>query len=519
MDKRDKEVNDFLLDEEKKVLKEIQNQYKRALNDINRKIRILQSDELTQSKIYQLQYQQVLKTQVESILETLHGDEYTTIQRFLSESYTNAFVGTVYAMHGQGVPVILPIDNNAAVKAVMTDSKIKDGLYKALGVDVNKLKKSISSEITRGIASGMSLHEIARNISQSAKAPLGRAKTIVRTESHRIQQASTFDAQKGAKAKGANVVKQWDSTLDGDTRPTHRHLDGQIREVEKPFEADGKEAMYPGDFGDPAEDCNCRCVSLTRARWALDEDELKTLQERAEFFGLTKEKAKTFEDFKTNYIETSQMATESDTSNDWSKAVPRNISKAEKKELIQYAESKGVTIPDLKHFDGDPELLKAEIDTLSNMQKRFPVGRKVVLSVGQIHDDGEFANTTDCHITINYKALRDRAITEKNILLGGQFASTMAEGIIAHEYGHVISNTKGNKSIDFVQKAHYNVYGDTISGDSLVKFLTSHVSKYAVTVKKNKLKEIIPEVLAKNSTNPSEFSMEFVKLLEGWLAE
>lgn len=80
----------------------------------------------------------------------------------------------------------------------------------------------------------------------------------------------------------------------------HRELDGQIREVDEPFEAYGKKAMYPGDFGDPAEDCNCRCVSLTRARAALDEDELKILNERAAFFGL--DKPKNLEEYSANYL-------------------------------------------------------------------------------------------------------------------------------------------------------------------------------------------------------------------------
>jgi uncharacterized protein with gpF-like domain len=133
-----------------------------------------------------------------------------------------------------------------------------------------------------------------------SKAPMSRAKVIANTEGHRIQQASAFDAQKAAKAKGADVLKQWDSTLDGRTRATHRHLDGQIREVDKPFEADGKEAMFPGDFGDPAEDCNCRCVTLTRAKWALDEEELQTLKDRAERFGL--DKTESFEDYKKKYL-------------------------------------------------------------------------------------------------------------------------------------------------------------------------------------------------------------------------
>ena len=304
MNKRQKEVIQYQLDSEKKVLDQLTKQYQKALNDIDRKIRILQSDELTQSRIYRIEHQKVLKKQVEAILEKLHADEYTTIQQFLSDSYTDAFVGTAYDLHGQGVPLILPVDRNAAVKAVTTDSKINEGLYESLGVDTKKLKKSISSEITRGIASGMPHTDIARNIARYAKVSLGRASTIVRTESHRIQQASKYDAQNAAKSTGANVVKQWNSTMDGDTRKSHRRLDGQIRELDEPFEMGGRKAMYPGDFGDPAEDCNCRCQILQRARIALDEDELKTLQERAKFFGL--DKSDDLEDFKGKYLKAAE---------------------------------------------------------------------------------------------------------------------------------------------------------------------------------------------------------------------
>ena len=306
MNKHQKQVVQYQLDSEKEVIKQLTAQYQKALDDINRKIRILQSDELTQSRVYRIEYQKALKMQVEAILEKLHSDEYTTIQQFLSHSYTDAFVGTVYDMFGQGVPFIMPIDNNAAVKAVITDSKISEGLYEHLGVDTKKLKNSIRSEITRGIAAGLPHSEIARNIAAYAKAPLSRAKTIVRTESHRIQQASRNDAQNMAKSRGADVVKQWDSTLDGKTRSSHRRLDGQIRELDEYFEIRGKKARYPGDFGDPAEDCNCRCQLLQRARVALDESELKTLQERAEFFGL--DKNDDFEDFKKKYLKASEKS-------------------------------------------------------------------------------------------------------------------------------------------------------------------------------------------------------------------
>lgn len=270
----------------------------------------MQSDELTQSKIYQMEYQKALKKQVEGILDKLHGEEYGTLQQYLKESYTNSYIGTVYDLHGQGVPLIMPIDQDAAVKVIIHDSPISEGYYKHLGVDIERLKKSIKSEITRGIATGLPYGDIARNINNVSKSGLSNAQRIARTEGHRIQEQSRYEAQKTAKSKGANVVKQWDSTMDGVTRETHRVLDGQIRELDEYFEADGKKAMYPSGFGRPEEDINCRCVSLTRARWDLDKDELNTLKQRAEFFGL--DKTESFEDFKGKYLKSLENNREGD---------------------------------------------------------------------------------------------------------------------------------------------------------------------------------------------------------------
>ena len=312
MNKREKEVIQGQLENEKAVLKDLKRQYERALRDIDNRIKLLQSDELTQSRVYQIDYQKALKAQVEAILDKLQADEYDTIHKYLGDSYTDGYVGTMYAMGGRdrgGIHVITPIDRNAAVKAIITDSKLSTNLYAALGYDMDKLKKSVREEITRGIATSLPYEQIARNIANHTTVPLSNANRIVRTEGHRIQQASADDARNAAKAAGADVVKQWDSSLDGATRPLHRELDGQIRETDEPFEAGGKKVMYPGKFGDPSQDCNCRCVALTRARWALDEKELETLKERAKFFDL--DKTKDFEEYKKKYLEAANETPES----------------------------------------------------------------------------------------------------------------------------------------------------------------------------------------------------------------
>lgn len=302
MRKDEKEVLQHQLDSEKAILKELEKQYKAALEAIDEKVAALlgRSDANLQHVIFQIEHQKALRRQIEGVLNQLHSNEFDTISDYLANCYEDGFIGSMYSMHNQGIPVIVPIDQNEVTKAVVLDSKINEGLYESIGVDVGKMKKSIRSEITRGISAGMSYNEIARNISKATKAPLSRAKTIVYTEGHRVQQASNYDGQRKAKSKGADVVKQWNSILDGNTRPTHRKLDGQIREVEEPFEMDGKKAMYPGEFGDPAEDCNCRCVSMTRARWALDEEELQTLKDRAEYFGL--DKSESFADFQKKFL-------------------------------------------------------------------------------------------------------------------------------------------------------------------------------------------------------------------------
>lgn len=316
MNKRQREVELYKLDQESAALKQLEQQYRLALEDVKLTIRLLQADEQTQSKIHSINYQKMLEKQLEGALEKLHMGEYKSISKFLNDSYNTGYVGTMYDLHGQGIPIISPIDHNAAVKAIQLDTKLSDRkiheslngelvtLYESLGVDVDDLKKTIRKEITRGIASGMKYDDIARNISFVSKAPLSRAKTIVRTEGHRIQQQSAEDARQTAKAKGADVVKQWDSTMDGATRENHRILDGKIVEVNERFKIGKYEPRFPGDFGDPAEDCNCRCVALTRARRSLDAAELETLKERAAYFKL--DKSEDFADFEKKYLKAAE---------------------------------------------------------------------------------------------------------------------------------------------------------------------------------------------------------------------
>ena len=304
MNKAQKAATAAQLKSEAQCVKEIGAAYDQALKDIRKNIERLEQREQTRSVIYQQKYQKALEKQVSDIIDNMQKGQYQTISDYLTGSYENGYVGAMYDIAQQGVPVVAPIQQPNVAKAVQTDSKLSKTLYQAMGMYLKPLKKKVTQELTRGFAAAMHVNDIARNIAQRTRIGYSNAIRIARTEGHRINTAAAMDAQRAAKERGADIVKQWDATLDGRTRKSHRKLDGQIRKLDEPFEVNGHKADAPGHFGRPEEDINCRCVVLQRARWALDDDELETLKERAAYFGL--DKTKDFDDFKSKYLKAAE---------------------------------------------------------------------------------------------------------------------------------------------------------------------------------------------------------------------
>ena len=277
MNSRQLQVQKSLLKNEKAVIKQLEKSYQDAIADIDKYILQLlarKDTENIQSIIYQVKYQEAIKQELESYLSVLHSKNFDTVDEYLKECYEQAHIGTLFDLQGQGIPLILPLDQEQLISAITLNSKLSAPLYNALGYNVDALKLDVLREISRGIAQGLSYQEMARNLKNVTNVDYNKTLRIAKTEGHRIQQEATYNVQKRAIAKGAKVVKQWDSTLDGKTRPTHRALDGQIVGVDEYFKSEsGYKALYPGNFGIPSEDCNCRCCLLQRAKWELSDEE------------------------------------------------------------------------------------------------------------------------------------------------------------------------------------------------------------------------------------------------------
>ncbi|WP_462334963.1 phage minor head protein [Ruminococcus callidus] len=307
-----KQTTQYELLSEKKVMEQLERSYQKALEDV--KDRLRQLDERTdvenrQAVAYQKAFQQGVQKQLERILGKLHSKTYRTVQEYLQDCYLTGHTAVLYELQSDGLRLSLPIPQDKVCQAAVNDTKLVKPLYDSIGEDFAGLKKHITDIVSAGFASGASYGDMANqitgkmigNYATMRGGALGRAKLIVRTEGNRIANAARLEAARTAKQQGADLVKQWDSTMDKKTRPHHVQLDGQVRELDEPFEVDGRKAQAPGRFGIASEDINCRCHAYSRPRWAVrtDSDYKYDNQHRA----LVKVSSESYAAYRAGYVQ------------------------------------------------------------------------------------------------------------------------------------------------------------------------------------------------------------------------
>ena len=430
-----------------------------------------------QSIIYQKKYQEILLKQIEGVIDDLNKGQYETLQDFFEGSYSTGYIGSMYDLHNQGIPLVIPIDPKKMVTAVMTDSKLSKNYYqnKVLPENLSTLKRNVRQELTRGIASGKTWIEVAYQVAQNMNSPFNRAMRdamrIIRTEGHRINQQGFLDASHEAKDKGADVVKQWDSTLDGNTRPAHRIADGQIKELDEPFIVDGEKMDAPSIGGSARNVCNCRCQLLQRAKWALDESELKTLQDRANFFGL--DKSQDFEDFKKKYLK-----------------LPDKADTMKMKDYDKPAKLGGLSSYPKKYhsqitnfLDEAPDICRKawndvceDFHTITGVEYKNKTGRRATGAFYSSYVDAVYLNITEASQGSSYQTPFQ---------------------VVFHEFGH---------HMDFIFNRKYG------NGDNTKGFSETYKNGiFGQTLKKEAKQAILDFAKSKDITDSSEAEREFIK--------
>ena len=260
---------------EKRLLKALESYYSQASDEIGKRIqRLMDEYGITGliSKVYQKRFQESLKKQIDETLDRIRQGVYQTIEDYRTKCYENGFLGAMYDMQGQGIPLVFPIDPEKMVKAITLDSRLSRSLYSALGINLDKLKKAVRDEISRCFAQGLMYAQVASHLNIRMHTGLYNAFRIARTEGQRIQNEAAYQAQIDAVEKGADIVKEWCGILDDRIRPSHAELHGQLKAIDEYFEVNGHHALHPCGFGIASEDINCRCTILQRARWAIEDE-------------------------------------------------------------------------------------------------------------------------------------------------------------------------------------------------------------------------------------------------------
>ena len=415
-----------------------------------------------------------------------------------------------YEMESAGTGVDFTLYDESTVRRLIKEQPDLMPYYpkkKALkrGIDLEYGKKQITAHVTSGILTGGSMNRIAAALCKSitdmsAASAIRAARTAVTAAENGGRTAS----YKQAADRGIELTREWIATKDARTRHSHGAADGQRVGVDEPFTVGGEKLMFPGDasLGATGKNLyNCRCTIK-----AMVKGHERARETYTEWLGRMQEKAAKSA---AQSRETVSMAA-SVGGNDWAQTIARPFSAEEQRQIVEYANERGVRIGDISAFDGDPVLLKTEIDSVgsacaANGIKNFPTIHVQAL------DDKDFAvlNRETNSITFNTKALRDKAITESNIANGKYFASKTLEDIGLHEVGHIFAVENKLNGVAIAKKAYYNITEKHISTKYLKELLGREISANAA----DQTVEIIAEMFVAERNNPTEFVKQFMALI------
>lgn len=186
-------------------------------------------------------------------------------------NYNETNNGIANAVNGYSFTLL---DENTVRNLIESDETLLPLRHLDLAADMRWNTKKINAEVLQGIIQGESVADIASRFERITDMNSVSALRNARTAVTGAENKGRMDGYTQAKMLGVKLKKRWMSALDGRTRHTHRALNGQMRENDKPFEVDGYEIMYPGDpMAAPEMVYNCRCTTVAEVMGA---DELKT---------------------------------------------------------------------------------------------------------------------------------------------------------------------------------------------------------------------------------------------------
>ncbi len=144
------------------------------------------------------------------------------------------------------------------------DKRIQDVWAQSKNLYVEAVTDAVKTATVEGLGTQQAATRIRKLVNKKLKGDINvwRARRIARTELNAAHNYGSYQALNDAVNDGAKLKKVW--RISGrKTRDAHIAADGQIRDVDQPFDVGGEQLMYPGAPNGSAENViNCMCSSM-----------------------------------------------------------------------------------------------------------------------------------------------------------------------------------------------------------------------------------------------------------------
>lgn len=173
----------------------------------------------------------------------------------------NANYGTFEIESGLRINTSFTLYNHSSVKRLMRENpQIIPKASPKIPKDMRWNRQKITSAVTQGILAGDSIPNVAKRLREVTDMNQSAAIRNARTYVTAAENGGRVDSYQRAANMGIEMEQEWQATLDGRTRDSHRAMDGERIPVGEDEEFSNG-CRYPGDpeCDDPAEIYNCRC--------------------------------------------------------------------------------------------------------------------------------------------------------------------------------------------------------------------------------------------------------------------
>lgn len=263
------EIENLLAKADQKTDKQLYGLYVDTIKDLKQALLVdyQRYEQLSSTEKLKLSRMTSLLEQLDKSTKELKQGFKTEINGHLESTGKIAYNELFYEYESKNTAINFTMLKTEELKTIIETPVANYKLSERLNDGVaERLKSNIKSELTRVFLLGYSYKQTAARLAELGYSSYRRALNITRTEAGRVQAIARQKSQMEAMKLGIEFEKEWISTLDNRTRSDHAKLDGQRVKPNEDFEVSGLKAKQPHMFGVAAEDCNCRCRTVSRLK-------------------------------------------------------------------------------------------------------------------------------------------------------------------------------------------------------------------------------------------------------------